>query len=73
MDRQRAGRPGLSDALAARAHQWVEESCVDQGVPAKITERRALIEVAALLGVASAGVRRSAAPAGEAARGTRAA
>jgi hypothetical protein len=60
MGLQRAGRPGLSDALIARAHQWAEQSCLDQQLPLKVADRTAIAQVAALLGVGSVDVRRPA-------------
>ena len=45
-----AGPPGLSDDLAALARAWAERSCLDQGLPSKITDSRTLRDVASLLG-----------------------
>jgi hypothetical protein len=72
MARPPAGPPGPSDSLAALARQWVEQSCLDQGLPAKITERSIVVQVAELLGVPSASERRTA-PAAEAPKEQRAA
>lgn len=66
MARQPVGLPGLNDALTARAHQWAEQSCLDQHLPTKITDPVVLGEVASLLGAGPAGVRRQAPAAGTA-------
>ena len=50
MARPPAGRSGPDD-LQARAQAWAERSCLDQGVPVKVTDRRVLAEVADLLGL----------------------
>ena len=50
MGRPPAGLSGLDDDLAARAKAWVERSCMDQGLPVKVTDPRVLAEVAELLG-----------------------
>ena len=51
MARPRAGSPGLTDDLRARARAWAEQSCADQQLPVKITDTRALASVVCLLGV----------------------
>jgi hypothetical protein len=43
-----AGRSG-TDELKARALAWVERSCMDQGVPVKLSDPLALEKVAELL------------------------
>jgi hypothetical protein len=45
-----AGRSGADD-LQARARACAERSCLDQGVPVKVADRRVLAEVADLLGL----------------------
>lgn len=62
MARRRAGPAGLSDELIQRAHAWAEQSCADQGLPTKISDRATLVQVASLLGAPLAGARRAAAP-----------
>jgi hypothetical protein len=44
-----AGRSGLDEDLKARALAWVERTCMDQGVPAKLSDPLALEKVAELL------------------------
>ena len=51
MGRLPAGPPGLSDGLATLAREWAERSCLDQGLPSKITDSRTLRDIASLLGV----------------------
>ena len=46
-----AGLPGLTDDLRARARQWAERSCLEQGLALKISEPRTLRDIASLLGV----------------------
>jgi hypothetical protein len=46
--RQPAGRSG-TDELKARAVAWVERTCMDQNVPAKLSDQVALDRVAELL------------------------
>ena len=46
---QRSGSSGPPDARDARIQTWVEHSCVEQGVPVKITDRAVLLRVAELL------------------------
>jgi hypothetical protein len=46
--RPRAGRSGTDD-LKARAQTWVEATCMDQGVPLKLSDPLALAKVAELL------------------------
>jgi hypothetical protein len=48
MGRQPAGRSGADD-LRARAVAWVEQACVDQDVPVKLSDPLALVKVAELL------------------------
>ncbi len=48
MARQPAGRSGAEER-AQRIVAWVERSCLEQGVPVKITDRRVLAQVAELL------------------------
>jgi hypothetical protein len=48
MGRQPAGRSGADD-LKARAIAWVEQACVDQGVPVKLSDPLALAKLAELL------------------------
>ncbi len=48
MGRPPAGRSGADD-LQARAVAWVERTCLDQGVPAKLSDPLALEKVAELL------------------------
>ncbi len=67
MDRQRAGLPGPSDAVARLAREWTEQSCAAQGLPAKVTDRAVVAQVAALLGATSTVARHRVAPDGEAA------
>jgi hypothetical protein len=43
-----AGRSGTED-LKARAIAWVEQACVDQDVPVKLSDPLALAQVAELL------------------------
>jgi hypothetical protein len=50
MDRRPSGRPGLSEALTARARQWAEQSCMDQQLCPRITDAKTLAHVAQLLG-----------------------
>jgi hypothetical protein len=71
MDRRPAGRPGLSESLTVRAHQWAEQSCLDQQLPAKMRDPRTVKRVARLLGAQPAADRRLPAPADGADEGTR--
>ena len=48
MGRQPAGRSGTDD-LKARAIAWVEQACVEQDVPVKLSDPLALAQVAELL------------------------
>ena len=48
MARPPAGRSGTDD-LKARAIAWVERTCADQNVPAKLSDPLALDRVAELL------------------------
>ena len=48
MARPPAGRNG-ADERAQRIAAWVERSCLEQGVPVKISDRRVLAQVAELL------------------------
>jgi hypothetical protein len=48
MARLPAGRSG-ADERAQRIVAWVERSCLEQGVPVKISDRRVLAQVAELL------------------------
>ncbi|HEY7893218.1 MAG TPA: hypothetical protein VIC05_13510 [Solirubrobacteraceae bacterium] len=48
MARLPAGRSGAEER-ALRIAAWVERSCLEQGVPVKITDRRVLAQVAELL------------------------
>lgn len=50
MGRPPAGRSG-ADELRARAWACAERSCLDQGVPVKVADRRVLAELADLLGL----------------------
>ena len=69
MRRPPAGSRGLTDDLRARAQAWAERSSLDQHLPAKITDRAALLAVVAILGAASPPARRrQVAPAGEGAQ-----
>jgi hypothetical protein len=43
-----AGRSGTDD-LKARALAWVEATCLDQGVPVKLSDPLALAKVAEIL------------------------
>jgi hypothetical protein len=43
-----AGRSGTDD-LQARARAWVERTCLDQGVPVKLSDPLALARVAEIL------------------------
>ncbi len=54
MARLPAGSRGLTDDLRTCARQWAERSCLDQGLPLKISDPRTLRDVAQLLGVADA-------------------
>lgn len=49
MGRPPAGRSGIDDDLKARAKAWVERTCMDQGVPVKLSDPLALAKVAELL------------------------
>jgi hypothetical protein len=49
MGRLPAGPSGPPDARAERIEAWVRDSCAEQGLPVKITERRVVAEVAELL------------------------
>ena len=49
MGRPPAGRSGASGDLQARAKTWVERTCLDQGVPVKLSDPLALEKVAELL------------------------
>jgi hypothetical protein len=51
MARQPAGSPGLSDELTERARAWARRSSMDQHLPERVTDARALRAVAGLLGV----------------------
>jgi hypothetical protein len=45
-----AGRSGAeAEKLAARARAWAERSCLDQGVPVRLSEPQAVARVAELL------------------------
>jgi hypothetical protein len=44
-----AGRSGVDEALKARAVAWVERTCLDQGVPVKLSDPLALEKIAELL------------------------
>jgi hypothetical protein len=44
-----AGRSGIDERLKARAVAWVERTCLDQGVPVKLSDPLALEKVAELL------------------------
>jgi hypothetical protein len=44
-----AGRSGIDETLRARAVAWVERTCLDQGVPVKLSDPLALEKVAELL------------------------
>lgn len=48
MARPPAGRSGAEER-AQRIVAWVERSCLEQGVPVKITDRRVLSQVSELL------------------------
>ncbi len=50
MARPPAGRSGLDDDLAARARAWVERTCLDQGIPVKVSDPVTIEKVAQLLG-----------------------
>ena len=49
MGRQPVGCSGQPDERAARLQAWVEQSCREQGLPVKVTDRRVLAQVAELL------------------------
>jgi hypothetical protein len=49
MARRPSGRSGIDGELTARARAWVERTCVDQGVPVKLSDPLALTKVAELL------------------------
>lgn len=49
MGRPPAGRSGIDEDLKARAQAWVERTCLDQGVPVKLSDPLALEQVAELL------------------------
>jgi len=44
-----AGRSGIEDDLKARALAWVERTCLDQGVPEKLSDPLALEKIAEIL------------------------
>ena len=46
MGRPPAGRSGIDETLRARAVAWVERTCLDQGVPVKLSDPLALEKVA---------------------------
>jgi hypothetical protein len=48
MARPPAGRSGPDD-LQARAQAWAERSCLDQGVPVRLSDPQAVAQVAELL------------------------
>ena len=48
MGRPPAGRSG-TDELKARAIAWVERTCMDQGVPVKLSDPVALAKIAEIL------------------------
>ena len=48
MARPPAGRSGLDD-LQARAQAWAERSCLDQGVPVRLSDPQTVAQVAELL------------------------
>ena len=49
MARPPAGRSGIEDDLKARALAWVERTCLDQGVPEKLSDPLALEKIAEIL------------------------
>lgn len=49
MARPPAGRSGPDDDLTARAHAWVERTCLDQGIPVKVSDPQTIKRVAELL------------------------
>jgi hypothetical protein len=49
MGRPPAGRSGQPDERARRIETWVEQSCREQGLPVKLTDRRVLAQIAELL------------------------
>ena len=49
MGRPRAGSRGLSEALRAEARLWAEESCLDQQLPLRARDSRAVLDIARLL------------------------
>jgi hypothetical protein len=55
-DRQRRrGKPDMTgEEWQARVTRWVEDSCAEQGVPAKITEPATVRYIASLFGVRDA-------------------
>jgi len=54
-----AGRSGPDDDLTARARAWAERSRMDQGLPAKVSDRQAIAKVVELLAQArQTGVKR---------------
>jgi len=53
MGRQPAGRSGTEDELKARARAWAEHWCLVQELPFTITDRRALVQIAELMGLAA--------------------
>ena len=59
MGRPPAGRSGPDDDLAARARAWAERSRMDQGLPAKVSDRQTIAKVVELLAQArQTGVKR---------------
>ena len=52
MGRQPAGHSGTDAKLQARARVWAERWCLDQGLAFEIADRKALAEIAELIGIA---------------------
>jgi hypothetical protein len=49
MGRLPAGSSGPREGWSERVKAWVEQSCAEQGVPVKVTDRRVVAQVAELL------------------------
>lgn len=49
MGRPPAGRSGAKNDYKARAMAWVEQSCLDQGVPVKLEDPVAAAKIAEIL------------------------
>ena len=49
MARRPAGLSGTEEQLTARAIEWVEKGCAEQGIPVKISDPDTIAKVAELL------------------------